>query len=261
MDGEKVIEGVDGPVQGQIFILDQDSRGGLEGIQARYYDGTPLALTSEDIKATALTSRDINRQAFPHYFLKEISEAPLSVERTLRNRWKIHPDANDRLAIALDTSVIPDPLRQALANNRLQRIYFVGQGTAGVAALACANILEYYLDNPALQINALKASEFSGFQLNETDDATSMADALVIAISQSGTTTDTNRAVDMVRERGAHTLAIVNRRDSDITFKVNGENIDAKAVARAIQLSTEKYCVVGQTLHQETDITTTFDIK
>jgi glutamine---fructose-6-phosphate transaminase (isomerizing) len=45
---------------------------------------------------------------------------------------------------------------------------------------------------------------------------------LVVAISQSGTTTDTNRTVDMVRERGAHTLAIVNRRDSDLTFKVDG---------------------------------------
>jgi glucosamine--fructose-6-phosphate aminotransferase (isomerizing) len=49
-----------------------------------------------------------------------------------------------------------------------------------------------------------------------------MEDALVIAISQSGTTTDTNRTVDMVRERGARTLAIVNRRDSDLTFKVDG---------------------------------------
>jgi glucosamine--fructose-6-phosphate aminotransferase (isomerizing) len=49
-----------------------------------------------------------------------------------------------------------------------------------------------------------------------------MSDTLVIAISQSGTTTDTNRTVDMVRSRGAHTMAIVNRRDSDITFKVDG---------------------------------------
>jgi glucosamine--fructose-6-phosphate aminotransferase (isomerizing) len=49
-----------------------------------------------------------------------------------------------------------------------------------------------------------------------------MGDTLVVAISQSGTTTDTNRAVDMVRERGARTLGIVNRRDSDLTFKVEG---------------------------------------
>ncbi|MDJ0874870.1 MAG: SIS domain-containing protein [Desulfobacterales bacterium] len=222
MDGEKTIAGEFGPVQGQIFVLDQDSRGGLEGIQAAYYDGTPLVLTPEDIKTTELTSRDINRQDYPHYFLKEISEAPLSVERTLQNRWKIDPQQKDRLAITLDRDVIPDHLRQALEDGRIRRIFFVGQGTAGVAALACANILRHHLDEPALQIDALKASELSGFLLNDDDQAQSMADALVVAISQSGTTTDTNRTVDMVRERGAYTLAIVNRRDSDLTFKVDG---------------------------------------
>ncbi len=222
MDGEKIITGDDGPVQGQIFILDQDSHGGLEGIQAHYYDGTPLVLKPEDVKTTELTSRDINRQAFPHYFLKEISEAPLSVERTLRNRWKARTDEEGLLAIALDTSVVPDVLRQAVASDRLRRIYFVGQGTAGVAALACANILRHYLDDPGVQIDALKASELSGFILDDNDQPQSLADTLVVAISQSGTTTDTNRTVDMVRERGAATLAIVNRRDSDLTFKVDG---------------------------------------
>jgi glucosamine--fructose-6-phosphate aminotransferase (isomerizing) len=73
-----------------------------------------------------------------------------------------------------------------------------------------------------VQVQALKASEFSGFAMSETAADGSMADALVVAISQSGTTTDTNRSVDMVRERGARTLAIVNRRDSDLTFKVDG---------------------------------------
>ncbi len=222
LDGEKSIAGEFGPVQGQIFILNQDSPGGLDGIQAAYYDGTPLVLKSADIKTTELTSRDINRQDYPHYFLKEISEAPLSVERTLQNRWKIDPQQSDRLAVNLDQRVMPDRLRQALDEDRIRRIFFVGQGTAGVAALACANILRHYLDEPGVQIDALKASELSGFILGEDDPAQSMADALVVAISQSGTTTDTNRTVDMVRERGAYTLAIVNRRDSDLTFKVDG---------------------------------------
>ncbi len=222
MDGEKTIAGEDGPVQGQIFILDQDSRGGLDGIQAGYYDGTPLTLTPDAVKTTELTSRDINRQDYPHYFLKEISEAPLSVERTLQNRWKIDPERSDRRAVTLDRSVIPDRLRQAIEADAIRRVFFVGQGTAGVAALACANILRHYLDDPAIQIDALKASELSGFILDADDQTQSMADTLVVAISQSGTTTDTNRTVDMVRERGAYTLAIVNRRDSDLTFKVDG---------------------------------------
>jgi glucosamine--fructose-6-phosphate aminotransferase (isomerizing) len=222
LDGEKTIEGKHGQTQGQIFVLDQKSRGGLDGIKARYYDGTPLNLEENDIKYTEITSRDIDRQNFPHYFLKEISESPDSVEKTLQNRWKIKADDQSRYTIVLDETIIPQSLQKALIADQIKRIFFIGQGTAGVAALVCANTLNYYLDNPSVQINALKASEFSGFQLNENDDANAMSDTLVVAISQSGTTTDTNRTVDMVKERGAYTLAIVNRRDSDITFKVNG---------------------------------------
>ncbi len=222
LDGESVVDGKRGLTQGQIYILNQQSPGGLAGITAMYYDGTALELTEDDLKHTEITSRDIDRQAYPHYFLKEISESPDSIEKTLQNRWKVSDDGNQQSSIVLDDSVIPPSLNEALEKDRIKRIYFIGQGTAGVAALACANILSYYMDRSTFQIGAMKASEFSGFQLNENDDARSMADALVIAISQSGTTTDTNRTVDMVKERGAHTLAIVNRRDSDITFKVDG---------------------------------------
>jgi glucosamine--fructose-6-phosphate aminotransferase (isomerizing) len=222
LDGETVVEGKQGTTQGQIFILNQQSPGGLAGITAMFYDGTVLELTEDDIKHTEITSRDIDRQAYPHYFLKEISESPDSMEKTLHNRWKISQDGHQQYSIALDDRVIPQPMKDALGQDRIKRIFFIGQGTAGVAALACANILSYYMDSPAYQIGAMKASEFSGFQISENDEAGSMADALVIAISQSGTTTDTNRTVDMVKERGAHTIAIVNRRDSDITFKVDG---------------------------------------
>ena len=222
LDGEKTVAGKQGKTQGQIFVLDQMSTGGLNGIKATFYDGTPLALNESDIKLTEITSRDIDRQNFPHYFLKEISESPGSVAKTLQNRWKIKEDNKSQYTIVLDETIIPKFLEKALIADKIKRIFFIGQGTAGVAALTCANILNYYLDNPSIQINALKASEFSGFQLNENDDNKSMNDTLVVAISQSGTTTDTNRTVDMANERGAYTLAIVNRRDSDITFKVNG---------------------------------------
>lgn len=222
MDGEKVARGQNGDTQGQIFILDQQSEGGLKGIQALYYDGTPLPLSRADIKQTEITTRDIDRQQFPHYFLKEISESPASVEKTLLGRWKINPANHGLMEIALDESVLPASIRAALEDDTIRRVFFVGQGTAGVAALACADLLDYYMGDDAFYIRALKASELSGFKLDERDRKDSMADALVIAISQSGTTTDTNRTIDMVRQRGAYTMAIVNRRDSDITFKVGG---------------------------------------
>jgi glucosamine--fructose-6-phosphate aminotransferase (isomerizing) len=222
LDGEKIVEGVAGETQGQIFILDQTSPGGIDGITAMYYDGTPIALSETDIKHTDITSRDIDRQNYPHYFLKEISESPRSVEKTLHNRWKSAGERSDQIATALDESVLPASLATAIAEKAIRRIYFVGQGTAGIAAKACADILDYYLNDPLLYIDALKASELSGSKLSEGDAPDSMADALIVAISQSGTTTDTNRTVDMVKERGAATLAIVNRRDSDLTFKVDG---------------------------------------
>jgi len=222
LNGEQIVEGKNGATQGQIFILDQTAGGGLAGIQAQYYDGTPVELTEKDILTTAITSRDIDRQSFPHYFLKEISEAPLSVAKTIQNRWKIDPDDPDCRRIILQENAFPVAIARDLEQGRIRRIYFIGQGTAGIAAQAGADILTYYLNNPALKISALKASELSGFQMESQEISDTLADTLVIAISQSGTTTDTNRTVDMVRSRGAKTLAVVNRRDSDLTFKVDG---------------------------------------
>ena len=222
MDGKKGVEGVNGKTSGQIIILDQASAGGLDGIKAMFYDGTKIDFKEKDIKYSDITSRDIDHQGFPHYFLKEIMESPDSVEKTLQNRWKIKDKDGRRYETTLEESVLPQSIQKALANNKIKRIFFVGQGTAGVAAMVCADILNYYLKDQSMLISAMKASELSGFKLNDYDDVAIMEDTLVVAITQSGTTTDTNCAMDMVKQRGAHTLAIVNRRDSDITFKVDG---------------------------------------
>jgi len=222
MDGEKVCDGNNGKTRGQIFILNQESNGGLDGIKAFYYDKTPVKLKQSDIKSTKITTRDINRQGFPHYFIKEISESPFSMEKTLLNKWKAKGDKNKRYVLSLDSIAFPESIKQLFCKNQIKRIFFMGQGTAGVAAQVCAEILNYYMADTSFYIDALKASELSGFKLKESDDSCKMADTLIVAISQSGTTTDTNKTVDMVRERGAHTIAIVNRRDSDITFKVDG---------------------------------------
>jgi glucosamine--fructose-6-phosphate aminotransferase (isomerizing) len=222
MDGERMYEGKTGKTQGQIFILSQSSTGDVAGITAMHYDGAPLTFQENCQMRTDITSRDIDRQNFPHYFIKEISESPLSVERTLQNRWKIAEDGSKHHVVVLDEKEMPQKLKDALIHQQIKRIFFIGQGTAGVAALACANILSYYMKDPSLYVGAIKASEFSGFMIDDNGVSDSMSDTLVVAMSQSGTTTDTNRTIDMIRVQGAYTLAIVNRRDSDITFKVDG---------------------------------------
>lgn len=223
LDGEKKVQGKDGLTQGQLFELDQNTVGILNGIRAWYYDGTPIEINDACIQKTDITSRDIDRQTYPHYFLKEISESPMSVEKTIEHRWTYTTINGETMPdIDLGEKTIPKNLHQALLEGRIKNINLIGQGTAGVAALACANILRYYLFDSPIKVSAYKASEFSGFMLEETDSPTALKNTLLIAISQSGTTTDTNRAVDMVKSKGAYTMAIVNRRDSDITFKVDG---------------------------------------
>ncbi len=213
---------LNGEKAGQIMVLDQNSTGGLTGLSSLAYDGTPIEISQDDIQTSEITGRDIDRQNYPHYFLKEISEAPASVEMTLQNKWKTCPETALYTTI-LDRSVIPEFLEAELKLGKIKRIYFIGQGTAGVAAQGCADILASYLAETSIQIRALKSSELSGFSIRGKDgDTDSMAEDLVVAISQSGTTTDTNRTVDMVKSRGARTLAIVNRRDSDLTFKTDG---------------------------------------
>ena len=129
----------------------------------------------------------------------------------------IEKDGKQCPQVLLDNSVIPDRLESAFRHNQIRQVFFIGQGTAGVAAAGCAELLSFYLKGTDIRVASLKASEFSGFTVSDTWE-----DTLVVAITQSGTTTDTNRAVDMARQQRAHTIAIVNRRDSDITFKVDG---------------------------------------
>jgi glucosamine--fructose-6-phosphate aminotransferase (isomerizing) len=197
---------MDGTTQGQIIVLQQASEGDLSGVQAMTYDGTPMVLSPDDVKETELTSRDIDRQSYPHYFLKEIGEAPRSVEQTMQGRLAVVEQAG-RLhpRIELDETVIPPRLAQAFRDQKIRHLFFIGQGTAGVAGDVCAALVRAYLHPTPIQVASCKASEFSGFRLDDQGDAT-----LVVAITQSGTTTDTNRAIDLARHHQAHTLAIAN---------------------------------------------------
>ncbi len=227
MDGEAVSpSGTGTNVHGQIYIIDQSGQGGINGINALFYCGTPIALGETDIRETQLVSRDIDRQDFDHYFLKEISEAPGSVRKTLANRWKIAKNNSGRYyEIQLDDTCVPPSLVSAFSENRIRRIIFIGQGTAGVAALVCANQMRHYLGDDGIRVDAMKSSELSGFMtsaVTSAENPADMADTLLIPISQSGTTTDTNRTVDMVRKKGGKIICIVNRRDSDLTFKSDG---------------------------------------
>ncbi|MFO1076315.1 MAG: SIS domain-containing protein [Planctomycetota bacterium] len=230
--------------RGQVVVLDRAGAGELAGITRLAYDGTPLPLADRQLATAAVTTRDIDRRGFRHFLAKEIHEAPLSFQKTLRGRIATR---NGRHAVALPDASLPAAVRDALQNGRTARVLVIGQGTAAVAGQAVAAAIADALQPRGIAVQALPATELSGFGL--VDD---MADTLIVAISQSGTTTDTNRTVDLARARGAKVLAIVNRRGSDLTDKSDGVlyTSDGRDIEMSVASTKAFYaqCAAGQLL-------------
>jgi glucosamine--fructose-6-phosphate aminotransferase (isomerizing) len=204
---------MDGEHGGEIVVLDGTAAGELDGIVRLAYDGSALPVTATEVVTAEVTTRDINRGDAPHFLLKEISEAPLSFAKTLRGKiverdGLLHADVGLR--------ALPADVAARLAAGTITRIRVIGQGTAAVAGQSTAAILDELTD-AVLDVDAITATELSGFGMR-----VDMSDTLAIAVSQSGTTTDTNRTVDLLRARGAAVIGIVNRRSSDLTDKADG---------------------------------------
>jgi glucosamine--fructose-6-phosphate aminotransferase (isomerizing) len=215
LDGETMREAGNPASQGQTVVLDATAAGDREAITRCSYDGTPLPIDPDEWVRAEITTRDVDRGDAPHYLLKEITEAPESFRKTLRG--KLVGTAEGALDVRLAPSVLPDALLLRLREGSIRRVVVIGQGTAAVAGQSLAMLLRRLVALDTLSVEAVLATELSGFGLR--DD---MRDTLVVALSQSGTTTDTNRTVDLARARGAAVIAIVNRRQSDLVDKSDG---------------------------------------
>ena len=215
MDGETPAN-PDNPTasQGQIVRVMGVFAGEREGIKRFAYDGTPLPIADNEWHVPEVTTRDIDRGDFEHFLLKEITESPVSFAKTLRGRLV---DTGDGLAVNLPAETLSAGVRERIESGAFTRVEVIGQGTAAVAGEAVAAAFEWALAGSGVAVEATTATELSGFDVR--DD---MSDTLIVAISQSGTTTDTNRTVDIARDRGAVVLAIVNRRGSDLVDKADG---------------------------------------
>ncbi len=214
LDGETPSDPDQPGSRGQILVLSAARAGEPAGLLRLAYDGTALPLTDKDVKRLSITTRDVDRGTQPHYLRKEIYEAPESVRKTWRGKIV---GAGGSLDVRLGEEALPTAVRKALKNQQIRRVFVIGQGTAAVAGQGVAEFLRAALKPAGILVEALPASEVSGFHL-----ADEMHEDLVVAISQSGTTTDTNRTVDLLRSRGASVLAIVNRRHSDLAEKADG---------------------------------------
>jgi glutamine---fructose-6-phosphate transaminase (isomerizing) len=199
--------------RGQVFVLDGDHAGELGGVVRLAYDGSSIPVDDADVAVAEVTTRDIDRGDAPHFLLKEIREAPASFRKTLRGRII---DQSGQLRAVVGERSLPTYIAERLASGEISKIRVIGQGTAAVAGRSMAAVLDNLCEG-RLDIDPITATELSGFGLR-----LDMRDTLIVAVSQSGTTTDTNRTVDLARGRGAAVIAIVNRRNSDLTDRSDG---------------------------------------
>lgn len=220
---------------GEIVVLDNGVAPEIVSFSGRALeDLTPRRLHAK------ITTRDINKAEFEHYLLKEISEASRSVRKTLRGRL-IASSSDAAPSLKLDQTVLPVSIAETIESGKLRRVFVIGQGTASIAAGAIADFMASMLRKKDIPVLGLKATELSGFHLDSLDEST-----LVIAVSQSGTTTDTNRTVDLAREAGAQVIGIVNRRGSDLAFKSDGVlyTSDGRDIEMSVASTKAFYCQV-----------------
>ncbi|MEC7916745.1 MAG: glucosamine-6-phosphate synthase, partial [Actinomycetota bacterium] len=120
MDGERPAD-PQHPITsaGQIVELDGEHAGSLAGITRLAYDGTQLPVDPAEITKADITTRDIDRGDAPHYLLKEIQEAPESVQKTLRGRIL---ESDNKLKVQLGFETIPEAIHDAFHDKQIKRV-------------------------------------------------------------------------------------------------------------------------------------------
>ena len=234
---------------GTVIALSRDGAGTLAGLDRRNGDGVPQPVQQAEVRLAEVTTRDLALGSAQHYLQKEVFEAPASFRKTLRGRVQQQESGP---VVALPESSLPAAVRRRLADGSITELIAIGQGTAAVACQGIAGMIRQSTGE-RLAVSAMPATEFSAWVLRPD-----MTDVCVVAVSQSGTTTDTNRAVDLAHARGAAVIAIVNRRDSDLATKSDGViyTSDGRDVEMAVASTKAFYaqaaagCLLGVELAQ-----------
>ena len=140
---------------------------------------------------------------YKHFMLKEIHEQPRAIEDTLRGRVDLNAGDVVSQELGLDDAIA----------TAIDRVYFVACGTSAHAAMAG----RYWVEALA----RVPATVEIGSEVRYREPVFTPRD-LVIAVSQSGETSDTLAAVKAARAGGARVLAIANVLDSAIPRASDG---------------------------------------
>ena len=132
---------------------------------------------------------------YPHYMLKEIHEQPTAVKTT------ITPRIENSMPNLGECGITPETLQ------KFENIFIVACGTAMHAGMVGKYVIEKLA---RVSVTVDIASEF-----RYRDPLLTTKD-LVIIISQSGETADSKAVLNLAKQTGAKTLAIVNVKGSSI---------------------------------------------
>ncbi len=135
----------------------------------------------------------IEKRGYKHFMLKEIMEQPEAVRETIQNRYSI--ESTD---IYMDTDNL----------DKIEEIDIIASGTSYHAGLIGSIFFE---ENSGIKANAFISSEYAYRKVIHRDRT------LYVAISQSGETADTLKAIEKVKEKGGRVLSITNTPYSRIT--------------------------------------------
>ena len=181
---------------GELAVLDK------RGIRLSTFQGQPV---ERPIRRIEWSPTAAEKSGFKHFMLKEIHEQPRAMEDTLRGRLDLLEAGIHGGEIGLSDAQVAS----------IKRVYLLACGTSHHAALIGRHYVESIARLPA---NVEIASEFRAREavVGEGD--------LIVAVSQSGETSDTLAALREARKKGALVLAVANvigsaiPRESDASF-------------------------------------------
>ncbi len=168
------------------------------------HTGDPVSATA---KPLTWTLAEAQRQGFPSFTLKEINEQPYAVRRAFSNR--IGPSG-----VRFANFGIP---REEIES--VKHIKLIGSGSSYHAALAGKTMIEEVARIPA---SATAASGMMGF------DTVVGENTILAAVSRSGFTRDTVRAVKTWKRMGGRSIAVCNAMKSPL-WDISDARLDIMA--------------------------------
>lgn len=180
---------------GEVMSLSQNGKISLVG--------QSVPLSRERFESMHISAEDIGLKGHAHYMHKEIHEQPDAMRNTLRGRI-------DRARKTVVLGGLTHELERRIADSR--KIVLCGCGTALYAAMAGKLFLERLARIP-VEVEAASEYRYREPLLGGGD--------VLIGISQSGETADTQGALQLGQERGALLLGITNREGSSISRQVS----------------------------------------